>query len=168
MNVRMLAKTAVMAALYVVLTVVVAPVGFGPIQFRISEILVLLCFFRKDYIYSLIVGCFIANLFNPILETLVVDLIFGTLHTVISVIIISRMKNIYLASLVPTLFMFIIGLELYFVLGLPFWITTLTLMLSEFIVVSLIAVPIFLLIRRNPYLLELMEANQNIGGTNEV
>ena len=109
MNVRMLAKTAVMAALYVVLTVVVAPVGFGPIQFRISEILVLLCFFRKDYIYSLIVGCFIANLFNPILETLVVDLIFGTLHTVISVIIISRMKNIYLASLVPTLFMFIIG-----------------------------------------------------------
>jgi len=41
-------------------------------------------------------------------------------------------------------------------------------MLSEFIVVSLIAVPIFLLIRRNPYLLELMEANQNIGGTNEV
>jgi uncharacterized membrane protein len=167
MNIRILVKTAAMAALYVVLTVVIAPFGYGPIQFRISEVLVLLCFFRKDYIYSLIVGCFVANLFNPMQEMLVFDLVFGTLHTAISVFIISKMKNIYLASLVPTLFMFIIGLELYFVLGLPFWITTITLMLSEFIVVSLIAVPIFLLIRKNPDMLEMMEANQNIGGTNE-
>ena len=168
MSVRMIAKVSVVAALYVVLSVVVAPVAFGPIQFRVSEVLIFLCFFRKDYIISLTIGCLITNLFNPFPEMLIVDLIFGTLHTLISAFIISKMRNIYLASLVPTIFMFIIGLEYYFVLALPFWITTLTFMASEFIVVSIIGLPIFKLISRNNSLMQLIEANQNTGGNDEV
>ena len=41
-NVRFLCESAIVAALYAVLTWVLAPISYGPIQFRIAEILVLL------------------------------------------------------------------------------------------------------------------------------
>ena len=34
-------QSALIAALYVVLTMIVAPIAFGPIQFRVSEVLCL-------------------------------------------------------------------------------------------------------------------------------
>ena len=146
-------KLAVVMAMYVALTVVLAPVSFGPIQFRISEVLVLLCFFRRDYCISLVLGCAIANLFS--IELGYFDLIFGTLHTLISVILISfTKKNMFIASLWPTIFIFIIALELHFVLGYEFFYTWLTLIASEFIVVSVIGYVLFFFIRRNEKLVK--------------
>ena len=49
-NVRSLARLAVVAALYAALTIVLQPISFGLIQLRLSEILVLLCFYRRDYL----------------------------------------------------------------------------------------------------------------------
>lgn len=46
---RMLAYTALIAAVYAVLTVGVAPLSYGMIQIRFSEILVLLAFVDKRY-----------------------------------------------------------------------------------------------------------------------
>lgn len=155
MTVARLVKLSVIAALYVVLTVVVAPVAYGPIQFRISEILVLLCFFRRDYCISLILGCFIANLFS--IELGYIDLIFGTLHTMVSVLCISFTKKyLFLASLWPTIFMPIIAFELWYFLGYEFFYTWLTLVISEFIVVSIIGYIIFFFIRKNEMLMKLI------------
>lgn len=72
---RMLAYTALVAAVYAVLTVGVAPLSYGMIQIRFSEILVLLAFVDKRYAPGLILGCFIANCFSPLG---MVDAIFGT------------------------------------------------------------------------------------------
>lgn len=155
MSVLRLVKLAVIAALYVVLTIAVAPVAFGPIQFRISEVLVLLCFFKRDYCISLILGCFIANLFS--IELGYVDLIFGTLHTAISVICVSFTKKyMFLASLWPTIFMPIIAFELWKFLGFEFFSTWLSLVISEFIVVSIIGYIIFFFIRKNETLMKLI------------
>ena len=82
-NVKNMTRLALVAAMYAVLTVVIAPLAFGEIQFRFSEVLVLLCFYRKDYALALIVGCFIANLFSPMG---LMDIIFGTLATAAAVI----------------------------------------------------------------------------------
>ena len=38
-------QSALIAALYVVLTMIVAPIAFGPIQFRVSEVLCVLPYF---------------------------------------------------------------------------------------------------------------------------
>ena len=46
-NVYLLAYGAAIAAIYVTLTMVFAPISFGPIQFRISEILCVLPFFTR-------------------------------------------------------------------------------------------------------------------------
>ena len=51
--------SAAIAAVYTVLTMVFAPVSFGPIQFRISEILCILPFFTPAAFPGLFVGCFL-------------------------------------------------------------------------------------------------------------
>ena len=47
-NIRRIVMNAAVAALYVVLTLVSYPLAFEAVQFRIAEMLMLLCFFRKD------------------------------------------------------------------------------------------------------------------------
>lgn len=75
-------QAGLLAALYVVLTVVFAPISYGPIQVRISEMLCILPFFTPAAIPGLFIGCFISNFFNP--EGFIwADLVFGSLATLI-------------------------------------------------------------------------------------
>ena len=67
---------AVITTLFAVLTIVISPLSYGPIQLRFSEILVLFCFFNKRYSIGLVLGCLIANCFSP---TASLDIIFGTI-----------------------------------------------------------------------------------------
>ena len=62
-KIKDIVRLAIVAAMYVLFTVV-NPFSYNAIQFRISEILMLLCFFRKDYTIALIIGCFISNFFS--------------------------------------------------------------------------------------------------------
>jgi len=59
-----LATSAVIAALYVVLTLPFAQFAFGPIQFRLAEIMVVLPILTPAAIPGLTLGCFLANLLN--------------------------------------------------------------------------------------------------------
>mgnify|MGYP000270556385 CR=1 FL=1 len=52
---------AAIAAIYVVLTMVFLPISFGPIQFRISELLCVLPYFTPAAIPGLFIGCLLAN-----------------------------------------------------------------------------------------------------------
>ena len=45
LNTQTLVQAAVIAAIYVVLTMIFAPISFGPVQFRVSEVLCILPFF---------------------------------------------------------------------------------------------------------------------------
>ena len=62
-TVRDLTHIAIVAALYVVLTVV-PPfnlISYGPYQFRIAEMFNLLGFYNRKYIIAVTLGCVIAN-----------------------------------------------------------------------------------------------------------
>ena len=52
-----LAVMAVIAAAYAALTIVLAPISYGPVQFRISEVLCILPFFIPSSTWGLVVGC---------------------------------------------------------------------------------------------------------------
>jgi uncharacterized membrane protein len=56
---------AVISALYVALTYVLAPISYGPIQFRVSEALVILVAARRHLIWFVPIGCVVANLLSP-------------------------------------------------------------------------------------------------------
>ena len=79
-NVICMAYGAMIAALYVVLTMPFASFAFGVVQFRFAEALTILPYFTPAAIPGLTIGCLLANLLAgaPLL-----DVIFGTLATLI-------------------------------------------------------------------------------------
>lgn len=79
-SVYALVYAAVIAAIYVVLTVTFAPISFGPIQFRISEALCILPFFTPAAVPGVFVGCLLSNLLCGAAS---LDVIFGSLATLI-------------------------------------------------------------------------------------
>lgn len=146
-------RTAIIAALYAVITLALAPISYGSVQFRISEIMVLLAFFDPFYIGGLTLGCFIANILGP---NGLPDVIFGTIATFISVYAISMTskyvnnnnKALFIASLWPTIFNgLIVGAELSYIANLPLIITMLEVAAGEVVVVTVIGVPVMKLIK---------------------
>ena len=79
-RVRYITLSAIIAALYVVLTLISAMFGLssGAIQLRISEALCALVYFTPAAIPGLSIGCLISNL---ITNANVLDVVFGTLAT---------------------------------------------------------------------------------------
>lgn len=149
-NLNRLCRMAITAAIYVALTLAIAPISYGAIQFRLAEVLTLLCFYRKDSCYALILGCAIANLFSPLGP---IDLIFGVLSTIFSVVCIRYCKKLWIASLFPTISMIFIATELT-LLGEPFWFSLLTTAIGEFGVVTVVGVPLFRLLEKNRFFKE--------------
>ena len=143
-----LVRSAIVAALYVVLTLLVPMPQYGPIQFRFSEILVLLVFYNKKYIPGLVLGCAIANLFSPMAWF---DVIFGTLSSYIAFKLMTKTDNLFVASLFPVLLVSVPALGTYFLLdNSGAFITMLfSFMASEFVMVSLIGVIIFKILENN-------------------
>ena len=64
-NIRKIAFAGVVAASYLALTMAVAPISYGPVQFRIAEVLCILPFFYPITVPALFVGCLIANVLSP-------------------------------------------------------------------------------------------------------
>lgn len=61
-SVRLLTQTALIAALYTALTLVLAPLSFGLVQCRVAEALTVLAAFTPAAIPGLTVGCVLSNL----------------------------------------------------------------------------------------------------------
>ena len=97
---RQIATAAIIAALYTVMSLLSSIFGltYGPIQCRFSEALCLLPFLFPETAWGLGVGCLIANLFSPYG---VLDIVVGSLATLIAALITSRCRNVWLAALPP-------------------------------------------------------------------
>lgn len=76
-----IAVSAAIAAVYAVLTLVLAPISYGAIQFRVSELLCIMPFFLPGSAVGLFIGCLIANLFSPVG---ILDIIFGPIATLLA------------------------------------------------------------------------------------
>ena len=82
-RIRFVVVNGLIAAAYVVLTAPFANIAFGPIQFRIAEVLAVLPIISAATIPGVTLGCFLANLLNP--NNLgPVDIIGGSLATLIA------------------------------------------------------------------------------------
>ena len=149
-NIKDIVMYASVAAIYVVLTWLFGSLSYGPIQFRISEVLVLLCFFNKKYFTPLTLGCLISNLMSP--NSL--DILFGTLATMISLFFICKSKNLFVASLFPVIFNgLIVALELTLFSGIYdinlYLFYAATVALGEFVCVSVVGVILFTFLKEN-------------------
>lgn len=149
-----LIEISVIAALYVVLTIVVQPISFGEIQFRLSEILMLLVFYNRKYSVSLILGCLIANLWSPYLLW---DMIFGTLATALSCLFMVKSKSLIVASIWPTIFnALIVGAEIAILSDISYLFCILTVGFGELVVVTVFGTIVFKTLMQNQDIKELI------------
>lgn len=89
------ARMAMVAALYVVLCLVLAPFSFGAVQVRVAEILTLMPVFGAEYIAAVTVGCFLANLLGVAMgTTAAVDIVFGTVATLLACLVTYQLRNL--------------------------------------------------------------------------
>lgn len=154
-NIRKLVIIAITAAIYAVATVSIAPLSYGAVQFRFSEVMTLLAFIDPVYIPGLILGCAISNLYSPLG---ILDVVVGTTATLIAVYMMRKTKNLFIATLWPTITNgLIVGAELYFALNLPFFESALYVALGEFVVVTCIGYPLFRLIMKREDVMKVLK-----------
>ena len=115
---RSLCMSAVIAALYAALTLLLAPISYGPIQLRLSEALTLLPMLLPQAVPGLFVGCLLSNL---LAGGVIWDVIFGSLATLLGAIGTRLLrKNRWLACLPPILSnTIIVPLVLTYAYGIP-------------------------------------------------
>lgn len=148
-NTKKIVVIALIAGLYAALTLALGFISYGPIQFRIAEVMTLLPLLGKEYIVALTLGCFLANVIGPYG---VPDIVFGTVATFISVYLVyltgKNMKDkkgyVLIASLWPTIVnAIVIGAMLNIFFGLPLILSMLQVGFGQFVVITIIGVPLF-------------------------
>ena len=102
LSVQFVAQAAVIAAIYVVLTLLFAPFSYGEVQVRLSEALTILPVFTPAAVPGLFVGCLLSNILGG---CIVPDIIFGSLATLTGAVFTSLLRNQsrFLAPLPPIL-----------------------------------------------------------------
>ena len=119
---RSLCVSAVIAALYAALTLLLAPISYGNLQCRVSEAMTLLPMLLPAAIPGLFVGCLLANILGG---ATVLDIVFGSLATLIAAIgTYALRKKPIVAALCPVVANgIIVGAVLSYVWALPLWLT---------------------------------------------
>ncbi|WP_057756121.1 QueT transporter family protein [Weissella kandleri] len=143
----------IVAALYVVVTWLVAPFAYGQFQLRLSEGLNHLTIFNKRYIWALSLGVLIANLASPLGA---IDIAFGTLGTLAMTSVsywLTRhvdtvWKKLVISTVVDAVMMWTVALEQVVVFKLPFWLSYGWLALGELASLVLGAILIGILSKR--------------------
>lgn len=156
MDAKRLTKQAITAALYAVLTWALAGLSYGPIQFRLSEILTLLAWVNPVYIPGLVVGTVLANLTSPLG---MLDVVVGAGSSFIAFLLMRRTRSVWVASLWPTVMASCIAAELAWLSGQPasFFLYAAQILFSQFVVVTVLGVPLLRTALKNPTVHRLLD-----------
>lgn len=154
---RRLTRAAAVGALYAAVTLLTAPISFGAIQCRVSEALTMLPWLFPETGWGLFAGCLISNILgsgNPL------DIVFGSLATLLSAILTSHVRKKALAALPPVILNGVmVGAALsYAASPEAFWVSfpliALEVAAGEALAVYALGLPLVSLLRRIPYFRE--------------
>ena len=149
-----LCRAAVIGALYAVVTLLLAPISYGNLQCRVSEALCILPWFFPETAWGLFAGCFLANLLGgngPL------DMVFGSLATLIAGLATARLKPRGLALLPPVIVNAVmVGAMLAYVISPDsFWsafpLFALEVGAGEAVAMFVLGLPLSYLLERIPY-----------------
>jgi len=150
-TVRALAQGAIIAAVYALLTIFLAPISSGLIQCRVSEAMSVLPYFTFSAVPGLFIGCLIANL---LVGAPIYDVIFGSLATLLAAYITYAMRkhvSKYLAPL-PSVVVnaLVVGWLLTYVyeVGVDYWIAVGYVAIGQAIACFALGIPLMRLLER--------------------
>ena len=170
---KKMAIAAVVGAAYAALTMALAPISYGPIQMRVSEVLCILPFFLPCTTWGLFIGCAVSNLISA---AGVWDVIFGSLATLGACLCVhalgqrgrnaSSWPHIILAMLMPVVWNALIvgGMLTWSLTDTPlfhfstqFWIFAGEVGLGELIVMFVLGIPFLKLLQHSRWFQARME-----------
>ncbi len=157
-NVLYLVQAALIAAIYAALTYFLAPISYGPLQFRISEALTVLPALFPAAVPGLFVGCLISNLIGGLG---MYDIIFGSLATLIAAYLTSKLRKAWIvpapAVIVNAL---VIGIMLSYMYKLPYIATIASVGFGELVVCYVLGIPLYMYFLKNKSRFGLMESDE--------
>ena len=157
-NTSSLARGGMIAAIYIVLTLIFQPISFGAIQFRIAEALTLTPILTVDAVPGLFVGCLLANWLGG---GIWFDVVLGSIATLLAAICtrLARRRPV-VAAIFPTLFNgMIVGPVVYYAyvrapgdpVSLPTLLVTMgTVALGELVVCYALGIPMVYGLKKLP------------------
>ncbi len=138
-------RAAAIAAAYVVVSYVLAPISFGPWQFRPAEGLTLLPVLFSEAVPALFVGCLLANVIGPYG---VLDIVLGSLATLVAAALTRAFRGSIVAYLAPVVVnALVVSAYLSVLTHLSYWTLVVSIGVSEAASVFCIGVPLVRLIR---------------------
>lgn len=150
-TVRALSQGAIIAAVYALLTIFLAPISSGLFQCRVSEAMSVLPYFTFSAVPGLFIGCLIANL---LVGAPIYDVIFGSLATLIAAYITYAMRkhvSKYLAPL-PSVVInaLVVGwlLTSVYQVGVSFWVAAGYVAAGQAVACFALGIPLMKLLER--------------------
>lgn len=148
-----LTKISLVASLYVVVTVMLAVISFGAIQFRMSEMFNYLALYHKRYVVAVTFGVVFANFLSP---TWVLDVPVGGISTFLVLIfcraVTKHIKHdvwkIVVTAIIFSASMFTVAGQLTLLLDLPFFHTWLFVGLGELLSMTIGGIIIYFVSKR--------------------
>lgn len=143
---RYIAEGAILGAIYAAITILLAPISYGQIQVRVAEALTVLPYFTPSAIPGLFVGCIVANIYGGG----ILDIIFGSLASLVAALLSRKAPKPWLVPLPPVIINgLVIGWVLFKVEGLPYWLTVGTVTLGQAIACYGLGYPLLLILEKN-------------------
>lgn len=142
-KVFIICRSALIAALYFILSIAVPSISFGTIQFRISEALTLLPVIMPEAIFGLTVGCFFANMFFSPFGIL--DMAIGTSVTFIASILTYLLRKHIAVSAIPPVLLNALFVPLIWIIDgtdTLYYINMFSILISQTIVIYAIGLPL--------------------------
>jgi uncharacterized membrane protein len=179
-SIRKIAFAAVIAAVYAAMTILLSFMSYGPIQFRVAEVLCILPFFFPVSVWGLFVGCILSNLLSAYG---IIDIVFGSLATLLAALCTMQLGKICrervsikaLACLPPVIFNgLIVGAVIAFsTTPDAFWagfaINGLQVAFGELVVMAVLGLPLMIWLPKTHFFKELqyhlMNTQKINGGT---
>jgi uncharacterized membrane protein len=158
LSTRYIAQVGIIAALYAAITILLAPISYGPIQVRVSEALTILPYLTPAAIPGLFVGCLLANLYGGLG---IYDVVGGSLFTLLAAFLtylLSRTRKPILAPLPPVVVNALgVSLYLHFLFQLPYWVTVAYIAVGQIGACFVLGYPLLLILLRRKKLLEMLK-----------
>lgn len=144
---RNIALSGMIAAYYVLVSLLLQPISYGALQFRVAEALTVLPILFPEAILGLGIGCFLTNLASPFG---IYDWGFGTLATLIAAYLTYRFRQRWLLALAMPVIIngLIVGAYVSSLSTLPFGSTALYIALSQAIIVYGLGFPLFVVLKK--------------------